>query len=290
MREEYITEKKEEFLDFVRKQDFISDDYNRKCYEYFHADEDAFAKEDNIIIDKLHDDILSSVFNHKRNQSLDINDILKDYYVTLAAAYYASKKNFVQKYFIMPSALKKARIAKRVKKHKFGITFTDYDNKDLKVEFISKKLPKILKYFPELVDYSKRQGQCHINSTYLAHIISNKNVNIVTGNVYYVNPKNKYLHSWVEFETDKGQIKVVDFNVNAIYDKDDYYRLRHATPLSFVAKEDFKAFIDLKPWEEGGVLRGINYKILLLYFYDIMQIMQDKMKNERQAEEELQKQ
>lgn len=51
--------------------------------------------------------------------------------------------------------------------------------------------------------------------------------------------ENKYLHSWIEFRV-YGQEWVFDYTLNAIMDKENYYRLNHVEKINDISKEEIE--------------------------------------------------
>lgn len=84
-------------------------------------------------------------------------------------------------------------------------------------------------YCREVESMEMRNGNCHEFSVKALKVLSkyfNIKSDIVTGNVSYYIPENKYLHSWLEFDL-AGRRCALDSTKNIIIDRDTYYRLLH---------------------------------------------------------------
>ena len=78
---------------------------------------------------------------------------------------------------------------------------------------------------------NRRYHECHENSIIVASLLEDNdrdNAYIVGGRVQ-VNKQDKFLHSWVEI---KDKNLVLDYNHNIIMNKDTYYKLFYAIPIS----------------------------------------------------------
>jgi hypothetical protein len=85
------------------------------------------------------------------------------------------------------------------------------------------------RYCEEVESFKKRNGNCHEFSVKALKVFSkyfNQKTKIVTGNVSYYVPENKYVHSWLEFDL-AGKKCALDSTKNIITDRDTYYRLLH---------------------------------------------------------------
>lgn len=126
---------------------------------------------------------------------------------------------------------------------------------------------------------SGRKGFCHTDSMKMCR--QYEDACVVTGYIYGLSDKAKYLHSWVEFEKD-GKCVVADYTMNAIMNKEGYYLIKHAEELSRVSQ---KQLID--DWKILGKLakQGITYtENQYLVFRD--EIMKDLEKNFANKESE----
>jgi hypothetical protein len=119
---------------------------------------------------------------------------------------------------------------------------------------------------------SGRKGFCHSDSIKMCRQYND--AQIVTGYIYGLSDKAKYLHSWVEFEQD-GKCVVADYTMNVVMNKEGYYLIKHAEELSRVSHkqiiDDLKILGQLS--KQGIVFRENEY----LVFRD--EIMKDLEKN-----------
>lgn len=82
---------------------------------------------------------------------------------------------------------------------------------------------------------------------------------VVTGFIYGISDKVKYLHSWIEFNKD-GNEYVIDYTMNVIMNKEGYYFIRQAEELSRISNQDI--LFDSKI--------SINSKVYLVFRHEIM--------------------
>jgi hypothetical protein len=118
-----------------------------------------------------------------------------------------------------------------------------------------------------------RKGFCHTDSIKMCRQYQQDSY-VVTGYIYGLSDKAKYLHSWVEFEAG-GKEFVADYTMNALINKEGYYMLKHAKERSRVSNKQIK-----DDWKILGQLakRGITFKENeYLVFRD--EIMRDLEKN-----------
>lgn len=109
------------------------------------------------------------------------------------------------------------------------------NNGDIIVKKLVDIMPGLGEYDP-CIENDKRQGQCHYKSIELSNIIQNPH-QVVTGFIHGASDFAKYLHTWIEI-TLKGKEYVFDYTLNACINKDGYYFIKHAEPLSRISKED----------------------------------------------------
>ena len=85
------------------------------------------------------------------------------------------------------------------------------------------------------LETEKRSGKCHLKSLKVSKNLGISN-NIVTGYIFGYSDKDKYFHSWVEY-SHKGKEYVIDYTRNIIINKEAYYRLMNAIPLSRISNK-----------------------------------------------------
>ena len=100
------------------------------------------------------------------------------------------------------------------------------------------------------LETTQRTGCCFDGSFILSKNFNFKN-DLVTGYYYGASDKAKFLHSWIEVKD-----LVIDFTMNSIMKKEDYYRIRHIDKsdiMQRISSEDIKKDIE----EYGDVLSEI---------------------------------
>lgn len=115
----------------------------------------------------------------------------------------------------------------------------------LEAEIFSKREPNIKLLLPK-IETVERCRYCHYNSIQTALYMDYcKNVlnKIVTGNVYDLSYKSRYLHSWVEF-SENNKDMVLDPTQNIIIEKNQYYKLMHVRKTHNLSSNQIKADID----------------------------------------------
>lgn len=93
----------------------------------------------------------------------------------------------------------------------------------------------IKELFPE-IDTDDRIKRCFSYAFEISKHLGKQN-NVVTGYIYGYTDLSKYLHSWIELNY-KGQDYVIDGTLNVMMNKDGYYALRHAKPLTKISNEN----------------------------------------------------
>ncbi len=116
--------------------------------------------------------------------------------------------------------------------------------KELKIITPDKTLPVLTlsEIFPELGEKislltdPERHGHCHRGCIKIAQVLNKKDLNIVTGTIYVIHPMQETLHTWIETNIN-GSDLVFDHNFNAIFKKQDYYDLMHASVIQSLPYE-----------------------------------------------------
>ena len=83
---------------------------------------------------------------------------------------------------------------------------------------------------------------------------------MVIGFVYGYSDKSKYIHSWIELEY-RGEEYVIDCTLNAMINKEGYYLIQHAEPITKVGNEMIKS--DIKNHYEKVI--NFPFEIYLVY-------------------------
>ena len=86
--------------------------------------------------------------------------------------------------------------------------------------------------------------------------------------------KSKYLHSWVKVNYERKDM-VIDYTRNVLMNKEGYYLMQRAIPLSRISNQDIKR--DMKILKQSGVLRNFNIKEYLLFRHEIIKDLEKNM-------------
>lgn len=131
----------------------------------------------------------------------------------------------------------------------------------------------------EDIETERRKGNCHQKSMKISKSLGVTN-DVVTGYIFGYSDKAKYLHSWVEFNF-RGRDVVIDYTLNILMNKEGYYYMQHAIPISRIS--DKKIREDNETIRKFGKVGYFNLKEYLV-FRD--EIMHDFEKNKKVFEEE----
>jgi len=120
------------------------------------------------------------------------------------------------------------------------------ENLNFKVVKFSRYEPKILLQLRDIEEPS-RGGKCHpygVITTLCYKNNKNFETHFVTGRIYQLSPKAKYLHSWVEISDGKDEF-VIDPTRNSVYSKDAFYRINHVGETSRLHSKVLSADYDM---------------------------------------------
>lgn len=109
---------------------------------------------------------------------------------------------------------------------------------EIKVIQFSELVPDSMQLLADLEDDS-RKGTCFTKAYDIALNLGIKN-EIVTGYCYGYTDKSKFLHSWIETKL-KGEEIVIDGTLNAIFNKEGFYKLRHIEPITRISNETLES-------------------------------------------------
>ena len=107
----------------------------------------------------------------------------------------------------------------------------------IEVKTFSKRNPRAIDVLPD-IESIERNGTCYIKA-YQICLGFKGSAKVVTGYNYGYTDKSKFLHSWVEVTID-GEEFVIDGTLNAIFNKEGYYKLRKINVLSTITKDDLR--------------------------------------------------
>lgn len=155
-----------------------------------------------------------------------------------------------------------ATITYNEQKKKEEIIITTAKGEIRVIEF-SSLTPNIKQELP-IITTGERNGKCfdlsfRINRRLgLAH-------QLVTGYIYGYTDISRYLHTWIEL-TYKGEEYVIDGTLNALINKEGYYLLKHAQPITKITDQQFQSDLD----NHLDKLQGIPLEIYLVYRDEII--------------------
>lgn len=138
------------------------------------------------------------------------------------------------------------------------VLFVQSEEISFYVNKLSKYEPRILRQLPD-IEYPTRGGKCHpygVITTLCFANNKNFETNFVTGRIYQMSPKAKYLHSWVEISDGEKEF-VIDATRNAIYSKEAFYYINHVGETARVhsskLKEDYEMIRKLTDYDNIAV-------------------------------------
>lgn len=268
-----IEKMKDDLFDALENDFIESLEFHSRHHKWLIEDEQADIEEEYI------DKIITYILKTPRNGNFNFDENIRNYLICNDIAYHTSNLSFVKK-VLFNQLMRKTRIIKRVKpfKNKKGYEFLDYNGNKLEFSLLSKKCPNIYEAYPYLTDFDKRGNKCHPHAICLSQLLSNDEVFVVTGNTETLKAPNGFLHSWIELVADNGKTIVIDFNYNACFNKDDYYKIKKPVVLSRIPKKDIKKFFfdyDVCSKEKYS---HIPMKECLLFFYEILDYYKKNMK------------
>ncbi len=127
----------------------------------------------------------------------------------------------------------------------------------------SEVCPQMLEILPEL-ETDGRMGQCFYLAYEIMRHLSNR-CEVVTGYTFGYTDKSKFLHSWVEIKL-RGKTYVIDGTNNLLIDKEGYYTIRHAVPITKISRKTFES--DIKNHKD--IVEGIDLPVYLLFRDEII--------------------
>jgi len=102
-------------------------------------------------------------------------------------------------------------------------------------------VPKVKDLIP-FIENNKRFGKCYELAYNISLNLGLPN-QIVTGYIYGYSDKSEFLHSWIEV-TIKGEEYVIDGTLNAMINKQGYYSMQHAKPITKISDSILKSDIE----------------------------------------------
>lgn len=274
---EYI---KKDILEAIKTREIFSARYKRKIESWFGndlleelLDKEYFSKNYSLIKD------------NKKGYDYNFDESLIRFFILNTIAN-LTVKGFSDRFSYIKT-MKKSNLISRYKRTKTGFLLFDANKTPIKIELISKRYPETLIHFPQLEDFCARERECHVNSILLSPHIPSEKVDVVTGYVDSINGSRDILHSWIESQHN-GSEYVVDFNLNAIFSKEDYYKIRQAQPLSVISRDELVDFLKFGESymtdEQKEVLSCLGLKAQLLFFHDIYKILKEEQLNKSNSQ------
>ncbi len=104
----------------------------------------------------------------------------------------------------------------------------------IRVSQFSTLVPDVKQVFP-FIEEDERFGKCYDFAYTICLCLANLSNELVTGYIYGYCDKSKFLHSWVE-TTIKGKEYAIDGTINALVNKEGYYLMRYAEPITRINK------------------------------------------------------
>lgn len=161
--------------------------------------------------------------------------------------------------------LEQADFVEKLKYNASSIRLDTCDGKRVLATRLTHIIPA-LKIEDSDITSEKRKGQCHEKSIIISKSMDMDN-DVVTGYIYGFSNKAQYLHSWVEMLFN-GQEVVIDYTLNIFMNKEGYYYMQNAKPLSRVSNKSI--IEDLKTIKKFDKLGSFNIKEYLLFRDEIM--------------------
>ena len=119
-----------------------------------------------------------------------------------------------------------------------------------------------------------RIKKCHQKSLEISNRLGIPN-EVVTGYVYGISDKLKWLHSWVECDIE-GNEYVIDYTMNALINREGYYMIKNAEPLSRISNKNLAN--DKKIINKFAEVAPITNKEYLVFRDEIMRELEKNKK------------
>lgn len=190
-------------------------------------------------------------------KAVDIESFLIKYYInqyTLKESIYDTNE-ILKRISELDSVLEVSIIDKYL-----NIKRKDYN---IEVETFSKRDPNIPESLPD-IESIERNGTCYQKAYRISLGLKRPN-KIVIGYIYGYTDKSKFLHTWVETTID-GVDLVFDGTLNAIINKEGYYKLLKVNVINEIKKEDF--FEDIEKY--GEFIDEIGLPVYYVYRDEII--------------------
>ena len=154
-----------------------------------------------------------------------------------------------------------------------GLTtiFVKPDNTRIEFRTLTEQMPNLRA--KEELESQGRMERCHQGCLNLSEFEFNFPHDVVTGYTHGISDKSEYLHTWIE-TVDDGKEVVIDYTMNAIINKDAYYKFMHIIPLARISGENVKT--DMPLIFKSKKFRNIDNRMYLLFRDEIMAEIENK--------------
>lgn len=116
-----------------------------------------------------------------------------------------------------------------------GLRLDRVDGTTIRAKVLSDVMPNLFEG-DDIIKTTKRGKHNSFNTINISSHLYMDN-KVVSGYIYGLSSKSRYLHSWVETVLD-GEEVVIDYSMNTIMNRDGYYELRKAEPISKIKKSE----------------------------------------------------
>jgi len=217
----------------------------------------------------LDEQLLKIFIEDDSNNSLDeifkennINKLyILDYFIHFLIFEYTIKTNNrfneIRNYIlsVYPNEVKEIEIRFN-DEYKTNELYINKGDKEIKALTFSDIVPGIKNLYSDIDDYS-RQGRCFESSYNISKNLGIKN-DLVTGYIYGLSDKSRYLHSFIETKL-HGEEVVIDFTMNAIINKNGYYDIKQLAEDNIIQRiNNEQLYDDVDNY--GNIMRAINLR------------------------------
>ncbi len=217
---------------------------------------------------ELNSTLINAMFN---GSFVPTTDHEKDYFI-INLIHFETDRNRLMAKKSFRKLLTQLEVIKSVSRHNGEIVIVDSDKREIKIQTILGKFPQIKKAVTGLDKIETRLEKCHHNCIKLCLNLHEQEMEVVTGYITSFKKNSHFLHSWIEFVDKNGDEKVADCNLNAVFNKADYYRLYCAEAVSRATADNLVELFNAKK---------TNPNVALLYVKEILLFMPEILKELR---------
>lgn len=183
------------------------------------------------------------------------------------------KEKFINELLNLKDYIKKIDISKNNNFNLPELSIETIEGNIRAIQF-SSIVPNCKEKLP-FIETDERHGKCYEIAQEISLNLGISN-NIVTGYIYGYTDKSKFLHSWVETII-KGEEYVIDGTLNSLINKQGYYLMQHAKPITKINNRTFAN--DIKNY-----LEKIETFPIEVYYVFRDEIIKDLQKNNEMFE------